>query len=109
MSKREIDDYLADSNIVLDYHQRRSLFRTWRNIRRIARDKQSANPGEWRTRDNNKGKAWSDDEDADIRASFTSGTSIEAIAAAHKRSVISVRYRLQKHGFILEENRIAEP
>jgi len=105
LRRREIDDFLALSRIVLDAAQRRSLFRMWRDIRRLAKEKHSVDPREWRTRQSNQGKAWSDDEDADLKQSQAAGLSIQQIAENHKRSDVAIRYRLQKYGLLSEENK----
>ena len=100
LSRREIDDYLAHSQTVLNANERRVLMRTWRDIRRVNKERRTGNGSEWRIRQNNHGKAWSNDEDEDIKRSFSEGQTVEQIAANHKRSVISVRYRMEKYGLL---------
>jgi hypothetical protein len=104
LTRREIDDFLASSRIVLDATQRRTLFRTWRDIRRLAREEYMGNPGEWRMQQSNQGSPWSDDEDAQLKQSYAAGLSISRIAANHKRSEGAIRSRLEKHGLLLDDN-----
>jgi len=104
LSRREIDDFLASSHVVLNAVQRRTLFRTWRYKRRLAKEKRTGNPHEWQTCQSNRGEAWSDEEDTYLKQSHTAGLSIKRIAANHKRSEGAIRSRLKKHGLLSEED-----
>jgi hypothetical protein len=104
LRRREIDDFLASSHIVLDATQRRTLFRTWRDIRRLAREEYLSSPGEWRMQQSNQGSPWSDDEDAQLKQSYAAGLPISRIAANHKRSEGAIRSRLEKHGLLADDN-----
>ena len=103
LTRREIDDFLASARVVLDTTQRRTLFRTWRDIRRSARKGYLSNPGEWRMQQSNQGGPWSDDEDAQLKQSYAAGLSTSRIAANHKRSEGAIRSRLEKHGLLPDE------
>ena len=100
LSRREIDDFLASSNTVLNAEERRALLRTWRDIRRVNRERIKGTGIEWKSRPSNQGKAWSIDEDEDIQRSYKEGQSIGQISTSHKRSEIAVRYRLEKYGLV---------
>lgn len=104
LSRREIDDFLASSRIVLDATQRRTLFRTWRDIRRLAREEHMGDSSMWRSQKNNRGNPWSDEEDAELKRSHAAGLSISRIAANHKRSEGAIRSRIEKHGLLLDDN-----
>jgi hypothetical protein len=104
LRRREIDDFLASQRIVLNSSQRRTLFRTWREARRLAREKHTSDPREWQTPQDNRGSAWSDDEDAELKQAFAAGLSIERIAANHGRSKGAIRSRLKKHGLLFDDN-----
>jgi len=105
LRRREIDDFLALSRIVLDSAQRRALFRTWRDIRRLAKEKYIDDPSEWRMQQSDRGEAWSDEEDAELKRSYSDGLSIKLIAANHKRSEGAIRSRLKKYGLLSGENK----
>jgi len=105
LRRREIDDFLASTRIVLDAVQRRTLFRTWRDIRRLAKEKYIDDPSEWRMQQSNRGEAWSDDEDAELKQSYSAGLSIKRIAANHKRSEGAICSRLKKYGLLSDEDK----
>jgi hypothetical protein len=105
LRRREIDDFLASSRIVLDATRRRTLFRTWRDIRRLVREKHIGDPHEWRTPQSNRGSVWSDAEDAEVRQSYAAGLSISQIAENHRRSEGAIRSRLEKHGLLSDEDK----
>src|SRR3954468_21974270 len=48
----------------------------------------------------NTGKAWSEDEDRKLLAAFDAGRALQELAAAHERTMGSVRARLLKYGRI---------
>jgi hypothetical protein len=98
LHRRHIDDYLAHLQIVLDFEQHRTLFRVWRNARRIQRKEQRRGPGPRKAKDVKYGASWSDDEDEELTIWFKEGVSIESIAAHHKRSVAAIQSRLRKLG-----------
>jgi hypothetical protein len=104
LRRREIDDFLASSRIVLDAAHRRVLFRTWRDARRLARERCASDPAQWRVEQSNRGNPWSNEEDAELKRSFAEGLPIERIAAHHRRSVGAIRSRLEKHGLLLDED-----
>lgn len=105
LRRREIDDFLASSRIVLDATQRRILFRTWREIRRSARQKCIDDPhGRWIWQ-SNRGNPWSEAEDIQLKESYAGGVSIERIAVDHKRSEGAIRARLKKHGLLPDEDK----
>ena len=105
LRRREIDDFLASSHIALDTAQRRMLFRTWRDTRRLARERYMGDPSEWRAQQSNRGNPWSDEEDAELKRSYAAGSSVERIAASHKRSVGAIRSRFEKHGLLSDEDK----
>jgi hypothetical protein len=105
LRRREIDDFLASSRIVLDAVQRRALFRMWRDIRRLVRERHTGDQHEWRMRQSNRGEAWSDDEDAELKQSHAAGLSIKRIAANHKRSEGAICSRFEKFGVLSEEDK----
>jgi len=100
LSRREVDDYLASSNLALDSLARRSLMKTLRYIKKMTKQSNDNTSSEWRNRDDNRGKAWSSDEDLDARTSYANGMSIEEIAAAHKRTALSIQAHLERTGLI---------
>jgi hypothetical protein len=104
LHRRDIDNYLAYSQIALDFTQRRALLRMWRNARRISRKEYGTHPNHWRTRETNRGALWSNEEDAELTAWFRSGVSIESIAAHHKRSLPAIECRLRKLGLMPSES-----
>ena len=101
LRRREIDDFLASSHIVLDAVRRRTLFRAWRDIRRLQKERPINDPREWPTR---RGEPWLDDEDAELKQSYSAGLSVKQIAANHKRSEGAIRSRLKKYGLLSEED-----
>lgn len=48
----------------------------------------------------NTGKVWTEDEDRKLLAAFDAGRSLQELAAAHERTMGSVRARLLKYGRI---------
>ena len=100
LSRREVDDYLASSNLALDSLTRRDLMKTLRFIRRMEKKSGLTDPTEWRYRDDNRGKPWSSDEDLDVRKLFLNGMSIKNIAEAHKRTELSIQAHLERAGLI---------
>ncbi len=104
LTRREIDDFLASACIVLDATQRRTLFRTWRDIRRLAREEHIGDSNKWRSQKDNRGSPWSDEEDDELKRSHAAGLSISRIAANHKRSEGAIRSRLEKHDLLLDDN-----
>jgi hypothetical protein len=102
LKRREIDDFLALSQIVLDSAHRRLLFRKWREMRRLAKEKYHDNSREWSIEYSNSGQPWSNDEDAELKQSFSEGISIDQIAQNHRRSEGAILSRLKKHGLISE-------
>jgi len=100
VSRRDIDDYLASSNTVLNASERRALLKTLRDIRRVNRERRKGTGTEWRNRSSNHGNAWSTDEDEDIKRAVADGQSIKQVASNHKRSEIAVRYRMERFGFV---------
>jgi hypothetical protein len=105
LRRREIDDFLASSRVVLDATQRCTLFRTWRDIRRSARKGGIDDPhGAWIWQ-SNRGNPWSDDEDTELKDSYAAGISIERIATNHKRSEGAIRARLKKHGLLRDQDK----
>jgi hypothetical protein len=102
---REIDDFLASHRIVLNATQRRRLFRTWRDTRRLMREKHVRDPHEGWTGESNQGNAWSDNDDAKLKEWYTGGLSIKTIAAYHKRTEGAIRARLRKHGLLSDEDK----
>ncbi len=106
LRRREIDDFLASLRIVLNATQRRTLFRAWREARRLAREKHISDPRGCQTPQDNRGSAWSDDEDAELKRAFAAGLSIERIAANHGRSEGAIRSRLKKHGLLSDDDEL---
>jgi hypothetical protein len=104
LRRREIDDFLASSRVVLDASQRRTLFRTWRDIRRSVREKHIRESDERWIVESSRGNAWSDSEDAELKEWYKAGVSVKTIAAHHKRSEGAIRARLKKHGLLPNED-----
>lgn len=52
----------------------------------------------------NAGKPWTDQQDRDLAAAFTKGSSIPAMATQHKRSVAAIEARLIHQGLIKRED-----
>jgi hypothetical protein len=56
-----------------------------------------------------QGKAWSNDEDRRVYDAFIGGTTGDAIAAAHERSLGAIRSRLQRLGLLDPDGNIVTP
>jgi hypothetical protein len=102
LHRRDIDNYLAHSRTSLNYEQRRTLFRIWRSLRRVDREKEKTDPRLWRKRNANQGARWSDDEDAQLSKAFRSGATIESLAANHNRSSLAIECRLARLGLLAQ-------
>jgi hypothetical protein len=104
LRRREIDDFLASTHIVLNAARRRRLFRMRRDIGRFVREERIRDPHETWTGESNRGNAWSDSEDAELTEWYKAGLSTKTIAANHKRTEGAIRARLKKHGLLSDED-----
>jgi len=56
----------------------------------------------------NVGSRWTESEDNELITSFQAGLSLEEIAVAHRRSITGIEARLEKLGFITQEQRVTK-